>query len=66
MIFSNVTDRDVNPYLLYVGLIFALLLRFEFMNQGFARVVAFFTTGTLCLIIYVYLTEVFGDGQAPF
>lgn len=66
VIFSNVTDRDVNPYLLYTGLIFALLLRFEFMNQGFARVVAFLTTSTLCMIIYVYLSEVFGDGQSPF
>jgi hypothetical protein len=64
--FSNLTDRDVNSYLLYAGLIFALLLRFEFLNQGFARVIAFFTTASLCLIIYVYLAEVFGDGQSPF
>lgn len=66
VIFSSVTDRDVNPYLLYSGLAFALLLRFEFMNQGFARVVAFFTMGTLCLIVYVYLSEIFGDGTSPF
>ena len=66
VVFSNVTDRDMNPYLLYGGLIFALMLRFEFMNTGFARIIAFFTTGTLCLIIYAYLSEVFGDGQSPF
>jgi len=53
-------------WLIMAGFGLTMLLRFEFMNQGFARVVAFFTTGTLCLIIYVYLTEVFGDGQAPF
>jgi hypothetical protein len=64
--FSNVTEREVNPYLLYAGLIFALLLRFEFMNQGFARIISFFTTSTLCLIVYVYLSEVFGDGSSPF
>lgn len=66
LIFSNVTDREMNPYLLYAGLVFALLLRFEFMNPGFARIIAFFTTGTLCLVIYVYFAEVFGDGQSPF
>jgi predicted permease len=66
LVFSNLTDRGINPYLMYVGLISALLLRFEFMNQGFARVVAFFTTGSLCMIIYIYLSEAFGDGSAPF
>jgi hypothetical protein len=66
VVFSNVTDRDVNPYILYAGVVFALLLRFEFMNQGFARVVAFFTTGTMCLIIYIYFAEIFGDGSSPF
>ncbi len=45
---------------------FALLLRFEFMNQGFAKVIAFFATSTMGLIVYVFLAQVFGDGQAPF
>jgi hypothetical protein len=66
VVFSNATDRGVNPFLLYSGLAFALLLRFEFMNPGFAKVVSFFATSSLCLIIYVYLAEVFGDGSAPF
>ena len=34
VVFTNLTDREVNPYLFYTGLIFALLLRFEFMNQA--------------------------------
>src|SRR5258708_24738535 len=62
LVFTNLSDRSVNPFLLYTGLAFALLLRFEFMNAGFAKVISFFATGSLCLIIYVFLAEVFGDG----
>ena len=66
VLFTNLSDREVNPYLLYVGLIFALLLRFEFMSTGFARLIAFFACGSMGLIIWVFLAEVFGDGSAPF
>ncbi len=66
VLFTNLSDREVNPYLLYGGLAFALLLRFEFMNQGFAKVVAFFATCTMGLTIWVMLHEIFGDGSAPF
>jgi hypothetical protein len=66
VVFSNLSDRGVNPYLLYVGLIFALLLRFEFMNPGFAKIVAYFSMGSLSLIIYSFVAEAFGDGSAPF
>lgn len=66
LVFTNLSDFGVNPYLLYTGLAFALLLRFEFMNPGFAKLIAFFATGSMGLIIYVMLAEVFGDGSAPF
>jgi hypothetical protein len=66
VLFSNITDREVNPYLLYTGLIFALLLRFEFMNPGFAKLIAFLATGSMGLIIWCFLAEVFGDGSPPF
>jgi hypothetical protein len=66
LVFSNATDRDVNPYLLYAGLVFALLLRFEFLGQGVARFVMFLSTCSMCLIIWVYLAEVFGVELAPF
>ncbi len=66
VLFTNMSEREVNPYLLYGGLGFALLLRFEFMNQGFAKIVAFFANVALALTIYVMLHEVFGDGSAPF
>ena len=65
VVFTNMTDREVNPILLYTGLGFALLLRFEFMNSGFSKVVAFFATSSMCVIIYVFLVQVFGD-SAPF
>lgn len=64
--FTNFSDREISPALLYGGLAFALLLRFEFMNQGFAKIIAFFATGSMCLIIYVFLVQIFGDGSAPF
>jgi hypothetical protein len=66
LVFSNATDREVNPYLLYAGLVFALLLRFEFLGQGVARLVMFLSTCSMCLIIWVYLAEVFGVEIAPF
>ena len=66
IMFTSLSDRDVNPFLLYSGLGFALLLRFEFLNRGFSKVIAFFATSAMFLIIYVFLVEVFGDGSAPF
>jgi hypothetical protein len=66
IVFTNFSDRSVNPYLLVVGLALALLLRFEFMNPGFTKVVAGLATVSLGVIVYVFLAEVFGGGQAPF
>ena len=66
LIFTNMSDKEVNPYLMFIGLAFALLLRFEFMNQGFSKLVAFLATASMGLIVYVFLVEVFGSGQAPF
>jgi hypothetical protein len=66
IVFTNFSDRSVNPYLLVVGLALALLLRFEFMNPGFTKVVAGLATVSMGVIVYVFLAEVFGSGQAPF
>jgi hypothetical protein len=66
LIFSNTTDRNVNPYLMVVGLGFALLLRFEFLNPGFTKLFAGLSTAAMGVIVYVFLAEVFGSGQAPF
>ena len=64
--FSNMAERDVNPYVLYLGLVFALVLRFEFLGRGVAKFVAFLTTSSLCLIIWIFVAQVFGDELAPF
>jgi len=66
LIFTNMTDRSVNQYLLVVGLAFALLLRFEFLNPGFTKIMAGLTTLSLGVIVYVFLVEIFDGGQAPF
>jgi hypothetical protein len=59
VVFNNMSDRETNPYVLYVGLILALLLRFEFMGGGFAKLVAFLTTASLGIIIWMMMSEVF-------
>ena len=59
VLFDNMSDRGTNPYLLYAGLILALLLRFEFMGGGFAKLVAFLTTASLGIIIWTLMAEVF-------
>jgi hypothetical protein len=66
VVFTNLTDREVNPFLLYAGLAFALLLRFEFLSSGFSKMIAIFATGSMCIIIYVFFAEILGDGSAPF
>ena len=60
-IVTNSSDREVNPYLMYTGLTFALLLRFEFMGNSFSKFVAFFTTGGLCLVAWTMISDVIGS-----
>jgi hypothetical protein len=66
LLFTNMSDRSVNPYLMVVGLALALVLRFEFMSPGFTKFVAGLATVSMGVIVYVFLVEVFGNGQAPF
>ena len=58
VLFNDMSDRGVNPYLLYTGLILALLLRFEFMGGAVAKLVAFLTTASLGVIIWLMMAEV--------
>jgi len=60
VVFTNATDRIVNPYLMYSGLTFALLLRFEFMGAGFSKFIAFLTSGALCLVSWIMISDVIG------
>lgn len=59
IMFTNMSDREINPYVLYAGLILAMLLRFEFMGGGFAKFIGFMTTSSLVVIMYLMVAEVF-------
>src|ERR1041384_92299 len=58
VIFPNAADRQVHPAILYTGLAFCLLLRFEFMGGGFSKVVAFLANAGLVVMIWVMMTDV--------
>jgi hypothetical protein len=66
LVFTNFSDQPIEPGLLYAGLIFCLLLRFEFMGGGFAKMIAFMATSSMCLVIWVFLADVFGQELLPF
>jgi hypothetical protein len=55
LVFANMADRPVEPAIMYGGLAFALLLRFEFMGAGFTKTIAFAANVGLCLMIWVML-----------
>src|ERR1051325_4669945 len=59
-------DRNLSPYLLYSGIAFALILRFEFMGKGFTKFIGIMTSIALSLTILAFLNQVFGDGRALF
>ena len=51
------------PYLLYSGIAFALILRFEFMGKGFTKFISVLNTFAICLIVAVFFNEMFGGGR---
>jgi hypothetical protein len=59
-------DRALSPYLLYSGIAFALVLRFEFMGKGFTKFIGFMTSIAMGLTVLVFLYQVFGDGRGLF
>jgi hypothetical protein len=59
IMFGNMTDRAINPYVLYAGLLVAMFLRFEFMGGGFVKFVAFMTSASLAVILYLMVADVF-------
>jgi hypothetical protein len=66
LIFTNTTDRELNPMLLYFGLVLALLLRFEFMGTFITKAVVFLELAALVMICWSFLIDVFGPGLSPF
>jgi hypothetical protein len=58
VLFTNSVDRQVNPAIMYGGLAFCLLLRFEFMGSGISKLVAFLANTGLVLMIWVMMTQI--------
>jgi hypothetical protein len=63
---SVLSDRGLSPILLYSGIAFALVLRFEFMGKGFTKFVGVVNAIAMGLTILAFLNQVFGDGQGIF
>ena len=63
---SVLTDRGLSPMLLYSGIAFALVLRFEFMGKGFTRFIGVANSIAIGLTIFAFLQQVFGDGRGFF
>jgi hypothetical protein len=63
---STLTDRGLPPILLYSGIAFALILRFEFMGKGFTKFIGFATSCAMGLTVIAFLNQVFGDGRGLF
>jgi hypothetical protein len=55
--YTNLFDRPIHPGILFGGLGFVLLLRFEFMGPGFAKLIALLANVGLCTMIYMLLSE---------
>jgi hypothetical protein len=60
------SDRGLPLILLYSGIAFALVLRFEFMGKGFTKFVGAVNSLAIGLTVLVFLNDVFGDGRALF
>lgn len=63
---SVLTDRGLPLILLYSGIAFALVLRFEFMGKGFTKFVGVVNSIAMGLTVLAFLDEVFGDGRGLF
>ena len=58
VMFTNGVDRQVHPAILYGGLLFCLLLRFEFMGKKISKAVAFLANTGLVLMIWAMMQDV--------
>lgn len=58
MVFTNMADRPIDPYLMYGSMAMALFLRFEFMSSGISKFVAFCTMGGMVMIIWTMMQDV--------
>ena len=66
MALTLMSDRGLPLMLLYSGIAFALVLRFEFMGKGFTKFVGVVNSLAIGLTVLVLLNDVFGDGRSLF
>jgi hypothetical protein len=55
--FTTLFERPIHPIILFGGLGFALLLRFEFMGAGFTKFIGVLAAVGLAIMIYMLLAE---------
>ncbi|HEY2843532.1 MAG TPA: hypothetical protein VGJ09_07785 [Bryobacteraceae bacterium] len=58
VVFTNAADRQINPAILYGGLAFCLLLRFEFMGSSISKLVAFMASTGLGLMVCAMMSDI--------
>ena len=58
VMFTNGVDRQIHPAVLYGGLLFCLLLRFEFMGKKISSAVAFMANAGLIAMIWAMMSDV--------
>jgi hypothetical protein len=63
---SMLTDRGLPLILLYSGIAFALVLRFEIMGKGFTKFIGVENSIAMGLTVLAFLDQVFGDGRGLF
>lgn len=63
MVYVSFAGETLNPYLIFTGLVFALLLRFEFLNEFFFRTVTYLEIIAICLIVWNCFGVMFGSGS---
>ena len=59
-------DGGLPPIVIYLGIAFALILRFEFMGKGFTKFIGVMTSLAMGLTVVMFLNQVFGDGRGLF
>ena len=52
VVFSNIYEGAVHPTVVYIGVVCALLLRFEFMGGWVLKVVRFIEAGSILLLLW--------------
>jgi hypothetical protein len=58
VVFANLFGRPVNPFIMYGGLSFALLLRFEFMGGAVMKIVSFLAVLGLFTMVWAMMSDV--------